>query len=144
MRKARWSSALTIVGVWIGLAAIFASITGSINMPHLIKLRAHYGETTAVITRKNCDQHQYAEYSFQVDGQTYQSGDTIEGCDALFIGQIIPLYFDTQNPTNNSTWNVDARFWNEVITIASVCLTFPPLIIFAFRYRMRQLGSWAK
>jgi hypothetical protein len=115
---------------WLILAAIFAAILGPINVPTYLKLLKHGERTSAEILRLDCDNHNQAEYVFNVGAIGVLSSDVmISDCRLLRPGDAIPIYYDVTDPTVNRAEEPMGGLVNELIAITLVCLTFPSLII---------------
>jgi hypothetical protein len=115
---------------WVVLAALFAIGLGQLNVPTFLRLVQHGERTTATIVQPNCDSHANASYTFTVASTHYSGTDVMAvDCRSLHPGDTIQIYYDVADPTLNRAGDPKARLENELLTIAGMCLIFPPLII---------------
>jgi hypothetical protein len=116
---------------WAVLAVVFASLLAPLNVPRFVHILRHEASVTAVVTGTACWNHASVLYSFTFEGRTYTGADsfTKQPCECYKPGSSITVYFSTASPEKNVTIEPWAGLWNEIISIALVCLIFPPLIL---------------
>ncbi|HEV2551204.1 MAG TPA: hypothetical protein VGU20_28100 [Stellaceae bacterium] len=122
----------TIAISWLALAGAFIAILAPLNIPTYLNLIRHGQKTTAEIRKLDCDNHARAEYAFTVVAAEVLSSDVMStDCRSLRPGDKILVYYDTVDPTINRAREPVGGLVNELIPIALVCLTVPPLMISA-------------
>jgi hypothetical protein len=122
---------------WLSLAAFFAILVGSLNVPTFLRLVRHGERATATIIQTDCKNHGQATYTFTVGTNRYSNtgnmGMVVANCGSLRPGDNIPIYYDATDPTVNRAAEPMAGLLNELIPIGLMCLIFPPAILFALR-----------
>jgi hypothetical protein len=115
---------------WFALASLFAVGLWQLNIPTFLRLLRHGERTNATVVKLDCGNHARALYGFTVGSAHYSNSDTMHaGCDLLHPGDTIAIYYDVTDPTISRASEPKAALENELITIASVCIFVPPLII---------------
>jgi len=118
-----------LVGLWLLLFAIVLAILVPSNVPYWWRIAAHGQRTSAKIVRLNCGDHNSATYVFKVGSERFEGSDVTTGCGSLRIGDVIPVYYDVNDPHLSRTTNPKAGLLNEVLFIGISCLIFPTLVI---------------
>jgi hypothetical protein len=131
---------LWFAGWWLVLAAIFLAILVPINVPDFLRIAMHGQRTTAKIVRLDCENHNSATYAFNVGSEQFERSDVMPTeCRSMRIGDVIPVYYDVDDPHISRAKDPKDGLLNEVIPICLVCLTFPPLIIVLAKKKFRFL-----
>jgi Protein of unknown function (DUF3592) len=127
-------SAIKFAIAWIALAALLASILGSLNIPTYIALIQHGERTTATITKTDCNNHSEAAYTFTVGTTRFSSKGVMwmYDCQSLHAGDSIQIYYDRTDPTISRAFEPHKGLVNDLIPIALACLTAPPMMIAGF------------
>jgi hypothetical protein len=111
------------------------------------RIRENPATATGIYIDKSCENEAIRCYAFEVEGKHYQGGASNKACtdcEAFRIGKPILVVYEKGNPINNTTGDPLWELWNNIISMLSVALLFPPLIIWRFR-RWRAAGmpwSW--
>jgi hypothetical protein len=126
-----FSSSTSFARVYILFFCLFALLMISSGQPQLLwrlwRISAAPVTTTGHVTRLDCSNHGHIDYSFTVDGLSYNVQDTfihgVANCPALKGGQAIAIYYEKSIPGNSyalypsDTSGNQAR--NEFITALS-------------------------
>jgi hypothetical protein len=127
MSKAR--TKWLVIG-WVALATIFACVLVPFNIPRIVDILRHEASVTGTVTAPDCSNHNSVRYSFDFGGKPYAGFFPVDGpCGSLKAGSPITVYFSTVSPEKNEIREPARDLWNEIITIALVCLTFPTIIV---------------
>jgi len=128
---------------WAALGVAFATLLARFNVPRFIHILRHEASVTAVVTKTECWNHASVLYSFTFDGKTYTGADsfTDRPCESYKPGSPLKVYFSIASPEENRTFEPWAGLCNEGISIALVCLVFPPLILLSLRRLWRSLAE---
>jgi hypothetical protein len=91
---------------WLVIAALVAAILFPLEAAKSWRIDANSRMTTGVILDKDCRNGRnlgQVTYAFDVDGQRYTGAHASEMCRSAAKRQHISMYYDPQNPAENTT-----------------------------------------
>jgi regulator of extracellular matrix RemA (YlzA/DUF370 family) len=90
---------------WLVIAALIVAILYPLEVAKFWRIDANSRMTTGVIIDKDCGYRYLGQvtYIFDADRQRYTGAHTSDMCASAAKGQHISVYYNTQNPTENTT-----------------------------------------
>jgi hypothetical protein len=94
---------------------------------------------TATVTALNCNFHSFVHYSFLVDAKRYDAQGPASNCDKLQAGNKLEVFFAQSDPGLSSLAEPAAMYWNEIAFICFCSVLLPPLLLWKWRKKLRNL-----
>jgi hypothetical protein len=88
---------------WLAITALVAAILYPLQVAKVWRIDADSRMTTGVILAQDCRNLEQVRYAFDVDGQRYTGAHASESCDSAAKSQQISVYYNAQNPAENTT-----------------------------------------
>jgi Protein of unknown function (DUF3592) len=132
--------------LWVLGAFLIAALASRGNLVHFYRL-AHWGVSTrGVVTALEPSNHQAVHYSYEVHDSSYSGigsgGFENPAFGFLSVGQAVFVYYLPNEPSVSCMGHPDQLLTNEEIPIILAALIFPPLALFAWRYRYPSFRAW--
>ena len=102
---------------WLLIAALVAVILFPLQVTKFRRIDANSRMTTGVIINKNCRYNEKITYAFDIDGKKYSGAHASESCYSATFGQHVSVYYNAQNPAENTTWAPPYDFYDGILTI---------------------------
>lgn len=121
---------------WFVLAAGWASIVGSINLPTLRNIISNERVGEAVIDKITCEDHNSVTFYFKSDGVTYTGKNTprypTPDCRKMRPGERVTVYYSAVSPNSNTLNEPNAAFRDELQSVLILSAIFPLFMIIAW------------
>jgi hypothetical protein len=88
---------------WLVIAVLVAAILYPLDIAKFWRIDANSRMTTGVILEQDCRNLEQVTYAFNVDGQRYTGAHASEICGFATKGLHISVYYNVQNPAENTT-----------------------------------------
>ena len=102
---------------WLVIAALVPAVLYPLDVARFWRIDANSRMTTGVIVDKFCRYNGQVTYTFDVDARKYRGAHPSESCYSAIFGQHIRVYYNAQNPVENTTWAPPYDFYNGILTI---------------------------
>jgi hypothetical protein len=88
---------------WLAIAALVAAVLFPLQAAKFWRIDANSRMTTGVVLDKDCRNLEQVTYAFNVDGRRYTGVHDSKICGFVAKGQNISVYYNAQNPAENTT-----------------------------------------
>jgi hypothetical protein len=102
---------------WLVIAALVAVLLFPLQVAKFRRIDANSRMTTGVIINKDCRYNEQVTYTFDIGGKKYRGAHASESCYSATFGQHISVYYNAQNPAENTTWAPPHDFHDGILTI---------------------------
>jgi hypothetical protein len=121
--------------IWLLLAAVFALVTGSLNVPLLERLVAHGVKAQATVIELTPQMHGTVRYQYEVGGEKFegQRGLWSPNPQVIHVGDSVTIYYDPLNPSRSVAGNPEPMLTNELISVGMATLLAPTFIMLVWR-----------
>jgi hypothetical protein len=104
-------------------------------------------QTTGVVVRPDCDNHNTFRYRFNALGKDYEASGTAgvsTNCRTLLAGDRVDVRYLPRDPDVNMSGDPRAALSNEVASIGLAAVLMPAFVIFVVSLRLRNRKSRAQ
>jgi hypothetical protein len=133
------------ITVWIALTLAVA-LFGSLAAWHTSSITRHTAQAQGSVSGLLPDNHLSFEYVYAVAGVTHSgsatAGEANRDFKSLKIGDSVPVFYDTQNPSISTVGPPDMPAVHAIGSLIAACAAIP-FILMLLMHRLEVLPRWA-
>jgi len=129
-----------VIIAWACMSVLFGILAWPSSIPYLLDIAQNEATTMGTVTGTDCGNHNGVNYSFDVNGRSFEGHKLAKGdlCQRIVAGSPMMIHYSAKSPEHNVPFDPVAALWNEVISFLWFCLLAPPLMVWVVRRRRRR------